>query len=374
MTTIDRRTFIGGAALAAGAFAAGSGGAVQARPANRPVIVSSANGLRATARASEILLAGGRPIDAVVAGVNIIEDDPADDSVGYGGLPNEEGVVELDASVMDGATGGAGAVAGLHGIKNPSKVAQLVMERTDHVLLVGQGAQRFALAHGFKIEDLLTDESRRIWLTWRETHSQVDDWGPSEFQAEPGTSPPSMAPKARLAPSLDPFTARARWCAAHPPTGTISCLALDAAGNLAGVTTTSGLAFKIPGRVGDSPLIGCGLYVDNEVGAAGSTGRGEEVIKINGARIVVENMRRGMPPRDACLDALQRIVDRYKSRGRPAWQVNFYAVNKDGAHAGAAIWDMTGNHEGPKRAQYAVFDGTTNALHDSAHLFKRAWK
>ena len=371
MGIIDRRTFIGGSALAAGALsghlsdpALGQGAA----PGARPVVVSSANGLPATARAAELLRAGGRPIDAVIAGVNIVEDDPADNSVGYGGLPNAEGVVELDASVMDGRTGGAGAVASLRGIKNPSKVARLVMERTDHVLLVGEGAQRFAVAHGFQIENLLTEDSRKIWLEWLETHSKQDDWGPSELEAEPGTAP---AASAGTAAAHDPALARVRWLATHPRTGTISCLALDRDGALAGTTTTSGLAFKIPGRVGDSPLIGCGLYVDNEVGAAGSTGRGEEVIKINGSRIVVENMRRGLQPREACLDALQRIVDRYRSKGRPAWNVNFYAVNKDGAHAGAAIWDREPSQDGFVRSRYAAFDASGNSLRDSAFLFSR---
>jgi N4-(beta-N-acetylglucosaminyl)-L-asparaginase len=371
MTTVDRRTFLGGLAVTAGALTSG-GGEAEARPATgpRPIVVSSSNGLRATERAAALILGGARPIDAVVSGVNIVEDDPTDTSVGYGGLPNEEGIVELDASVMDGSTGGAGAVAALRGIKNPSKVALLVMERTDHVLIVGEGAQRFAVAHGFRVENLLTDSSRSTWLAWRESLSHDDDWGPPTFEAYE-TAPATKA--RRPADSSTDPVAMAAWYRQHRPTGTISCLALDAKGNLAGTTTTSGLAFKIPGRVGDSPLIGCGLYVDNEVGAAGSTGRGEEVIKINGSRTVVENMRRGMSPADACLDALQRIVDRYKDRGRPSWQVNFYAINKAGEFAGAAIWDSVATPEGPSRASYAVFDGIKNMHADSHFLFKRSW-
>jgi len=364
MKPLDRRTFLGASALAAGAVLASpleSG----ARPGQgfRPVVISSGNGLRATERASRVIQGGGLPIDGVIAGVNIVEEDPKDQTVGYGGLPNERGVVELDASVMDGRTGGAGAVAALQGVRTPSKVARLVMERTDHVMLVGEGAQQFAAAHGFPIENLLTDESRRVWLEWVEHHSTVDDWGPGTFEAEPGTAPRAAAPEAPRP--------RPHWYVTHPPTGTISCLALDANGDLAGTTTTSGLAFKIPGRVGDSPLIGCGLYVDNEVGAAGSTGRGEEVIKINGARTVVENMRRGMAPQEACLDALQRIVDRYRGKGKPAWDVFFYALAKDGRHASAGIWDAGPSPEGPQRSRYAAFDASGNSLRECAYLFKR---
>lgn len=367
MKFVSRRNFLTAASIVAGSLATGSREALGARPAgSRPIVVSSGNGLRATEQAMKILKAGGRPLDAVIAGVNIVEDDPKDMTVGFGGLPNERGIVELDASVMDGPSGGAGAVASIQGIKNPSRVARLVMERTDHVLLVGEGAQQFAVAHGFKVEDLLTEESRKVWLEWLETRSTTDDWGPSEFEAD---NPHTMSAASR--PQATGLSAESLWMVKHPPTGTINCLAVDAKGDIAGTTTTSGLAFKIPGRVGDSPLIGCGLYVDNEVGGAGSTGRGEEVIKINGARIVVENMRRGMTPTDACLDALQRIVDRYKSKGKPAWNVNFYAVNKDGVSGGAAIWDKIAGPDGGHRIQHAVFDETGNSLRDSAFLFKR---
>lgn len=358
MKSITRRDFLGTAALAAGAVASSSN-AVDGQSATRhklPVVISSSNGLRATARASEILRSGGRPMDAVISGVNIVEEDPEDISVGYGGLPNEAGVVELDASVMDGASGGAGAVAALQGVKTPSKVARLVMERTNHVMLVGEGAQRFAIAHGFPIEELLTDKSRKIWLQWLESRSDGDDWGPPAFQR---------------APEADHGSAELHWAVRHRPTGTITCLAVAADGDISGTTTTSGLAFKIPGRVGDSPIIGAGLYVDNEVGAAGSTGQGEEVIKIGGTRIVVENMRRGMSPLEACRDALERIVHRYRSQGRPAWDVYFYALNKDGAHGAASIWS-THNAEGePKPSQYAAFDESGNSLRDCASLFTR---
>jgi N4-(beta-N-acetylglucosaminyl)-L-asparaginase len=365
MKPLNRRTFIGGSVIAAGAVAARqASGNAQPAPASRPIVISSANGLLATERAAQTMQRGGSPVEAVVAGVNIVEEDPKDMTVGYGGLPNEAGVVELDASIMDGRTGGAGAVAALQGVKTPSRVARLVMERTDHVMLVGDGAQRFAVAHGFVVENLLTEESRRVWLEWLERRGRDDDWGPSEFDAEPGTAPKPTASSGVPATRPHPYVL-------NPPTGTITCLGLDARGDLAGTTTTSGLAFKIPGRVGDSPLIGCGLYVDNEVGAAGSTGRGEEVIKINGARIVVENMRRGLAPLEACLDALQRIVDRYRGKGKPAWDVFFYALAKDGRHAAASIWDASGTPPKMQRSQYAVFDGNGNSLRDCGYLFKR---
>jgi N4-(beta-N-acetylglucosaminyl)-L-asparaginase len=364
MKHLDRRSFIGASALAAGAVAARPVAGIATTSAARPIVISSANGLLATGQAGLALERGGTPVDAVVAGVNIVEEDPKDMTVGYGGLPNEAGVVELDASVMDGRSGGAGAVAALQGVRTPSKVARLVMERTDHVMLVGDGAQRFAIAHGFAIENLLTDESRRVWLEWLERRGERDDWGPPVFDAEPDSTKPPAAARRQPTRIAHPYVL-------NPPTGTISCLALDAHGDLAGTTTTSGLAFKIPGRVGDSPLIGCGLYVDNEVGAAGSTGRGEEVIKINGARTVVENMRRGMSPLDACLDALQRIVDRYRGKGKPAWDVFFYAIAKDGRHAAASIWDASGTHGKMQRSTYAAFDAGGNSLRECGYLFKR---
>lgn len=330
----------------------------QTAPATPPVVIASSNrievegaepyygGLRATARALELLRQGRDTLEAVVAGVNLVEDDPNDDSVGYGGLPNEEGEVELDASVMHGPTGKAGAVAGLRYVKNPSSVAKLVMERTDHVLLVGEGALRFALSYGFPKQNLLTERSRKIWLRWREERSKDDDWGPNEV---------------KLVPEEQSWEIRyLRRILEQRPTGTINCLALNEKGDLSGVTTTSGLAFKIPGRVGDSPLIGAGLYVDNDIGAAGSTGRGEEVIKICGAHTIVENMRRGMSPVDACLDALKRIVNKYK--GRPDFQVKFYALNKKGEYGCAGIWSDV---------EFAVSDAKGHRIEPGAYLFKR---
>ena len=312
-------------------------------------VVSSGNGLRATEKAMELLRQGKDPLDAVIAGVNIVENDPDDRSVGYGGLPNEEGVVELDSSVMHGPTHNGGAVASLRNIKNPSKVAKLVMERTDHALLVGNGALKFAKAHGFKEEDLLTDRSRATWLRRKEGLSERDFWFP---------------PK--------PEEAEGEFASFFEYHGTINCCAIDAAGNLAGVTTTSGFFFKIPGRVGDSPIIGAGLYVDNEVGAAGSTGRGEANILNCGSFQVVNFMSMGKSPEEACLKALERIANTSKrlphlldDNGRPRFGLNFYAVNKKGEYAGASMWSGS---------RYAVHDGKENTRKPCAFLFKREKK
>ncbi len=311
-------------------------------------MIASANGLRATEKAMAMMAGGADTLDAVVSGVNIVEEDPNDHSVGYGGLPNEDGVVELDSCLMHGPTCRAGSVAALRNIKTPSRVAKLVMERTDHVMLVGEGALRFARAHGFTEVNLLTDESRRIWLKWKEGRSDTDDW----------IAPPEVGDDAHSAAYADLLFTY----------GTINCCALNGAGDLSGVTTTSGLSYKIPGRVGDSPIIGAGLFVDNTVGAAGSTGRGEAVIKTCGAHTVVEAMRHGMAPVEACLHALQRIVDtttepRLKRKdGRPNFDVKFYALARDGRHGAAAIWSG---------AKYAVFSEGRNRHEEAAFLYER---
>jgi N4-(beta-N-acetylglucosaminyl)-L-asparaginase len=349
-----------------------------------PVIISSANGatvpkrgvepkgISCLERAMQILKAGGDTLDAVVAGVNIVEDDPDDNSVGYGGLPNEDCEVELDASVMHGPSRRAGAVANLKNIKNPSKVAKLVLERTDHILIVGEGALRFALKHGFKKEDLLTEESRQAWLAWRESLNPKDNWGPSWHKTAPASS--RKISRANLAPeqaALNDWIAEILY---NRPTGTINCLAVDANGDISGVTTTSGLAWKIPGRVGDSPLIGCGLYVDNEVGAAGSTGRGEENIYINGGHTVVEMMRRGLSPTDAALEACKRVAARYGNNLDELKEIDisFYAVNKKGEYGAASIWDGRITVRGEKRrTKFAVHDGKAAKLVETAYLFER---
>lgn len=372
-TKVTRRDFFRTSAVAgfgARLFGALSPVTFAQSKGSRPLVVSSANGLRATAKAMEMIRAGKDTLDAVVAGVNIVEDDPKDMSVGYGGLPNEDGVVELDASVMHGPTKRAGAVASIQKIKNPSKVAQLVLERTDHLLLVGPGALRFALAHGFKEEELLTEESRIVWLRWKERMSADDGWGPG--LAAPDV-PPTQSKLLNGDPKRAELIALADEYIAHPPTGTINCIAVNERGDISGTTTTSGLFHKLAGRVGDSPLIGCGLFVDNEVGAAGSTGRGEECIKINGAHTVVEMMRKGMSPTDAALEACKRVAANYNNNMAKLkkFSVNFYAINKSGEHGAANLWGYSVNSKGErKRNQYAVHDGRENKLHDVAYLYE----
>ncbi len=306
--------------------------------------IASGNGLKAVETALAQMNGGTAPVDAAVAGVNLNELDPEDSSVGYGGLPNEEGVVELDAAVMEGPTHRAGAVASLRGIKTPSRVALLVMRRSDHVLLVGEGARRFARAHGFVEEELLTEKSRKLWLYWKETLSDKDDWFPPT--AEELANDPVLK---------------------NRPTGTIHLSARSASGDLGCTTTTSGLAFKVPGRVGDSPLIGDGLYLDNAVGSAGGTGRGEAAILACGAFAVVERMRGGRKPVDACLDVLARVVDQSRKNGnadgdgKPTFNLVLYALAKDGSFGSASLWS------GQK---FAVADDAGARLEESGFLFQ----
>ncbi len=372
MGSTSRRDFIkkaAGLGAAVGAGVAGSGkpvvdalsgiGVTEARASAgpRPVVISSANGMRAVKRAMEIIAGGGDCLDAVIAGVNVVENDPEDMTVGYGGLPNEDGVVELDSSVMYGPTHRAGAVAALRKVKTPSRVARLVMERTDHVLIVGEGALRFAKAHGFKEEEILTDAARERWLKWKESLSDEDDWIPAPPKGGEDTGE---------------LLRRRGWRELVREHGTINCNALDLSGNLAGVTTTSGLSFKIPGRVGDSPIIGAGLYVDNEVGACGSTGRGEANLINCNCVMVVEHMREGASPEEACLKVCERIVDHNKldrlkdMDGRPNFNVKFYAINSRGEFGGAAIWQGVG--KGVSR--FALHDGVEAKLHESAYLYR----
>ncbi len=350
---ISRRGFFGTAAAATAAgflnpSAVKAAGSTLSQRSG-PVVISSANGLSATEKAATMIEGGGDTLDAVIAGVNIVEKDPDDMSVGYGGLPNEDGIVELDSCVMHGPTCRAGAVAALRNIKTPSNVAQTVMNRTDHVLLVGEGALRFARAHGFEEVNLLTDKARRVWLKWKETHSNRDDW-----------IRPEVSDAQSNALDAFPFTY-----------GTINCCGLSPSGDLSGVTTTSGLSYKIPGRVGDSPIIGAGLFVDNKVGAAGSTGRGEAVIKICGSHTVVEGMRQGMSPEEACLMALQRIVDTTTEKrllrkdGRPNFDVKFYAVAKDGRFGAASIWSG---------GKFSINADGNNRHEDAAYLYERPKK
>ena len=309
------------------------------------IITSHANetGQKAMEAGWEILRNGGSAVDAVEKAANVIEVDPEDTSVGYGGLPNERGVVQLDASFMDGKTYSAGAVASLENIKTPASVAKLVMQRTDHVLLVGVGALEFAKAWGFPEENLLTEKARKIWLRWKEEMSPSDDWGsPEHLQKVSGKEA-----YWRDFPDIEHHY------------GTTNVLAIDTNGDIAGCTTTSGLSFKLNGRVGDSPIIGAGLYVDNEAGAAGATGRGEDVIKSCASYYMVLRMKEGRTPQQACEDALRMIVDRYKKVNPDFFPgEKFVAINKYG-ELGCASMTGTRNPQMSVRAEkgYSRYEG-----------------
>ncbi len=362
---LRQASLVGAGTVVAASFPVTTLERVAAQTASEPVVIASGNGLRSVTKAMEMIRSGSDALDAVIAGVNIVEDDPNDHTVGYGGLPNEDGVVELDSAVMHGPTHRAGAVASLRNIKNPSKVARVVMERTDHVLLVGEGALRFAKAHGFKEENLLTDEAREIWLRWKETMSGKDGWLPPHTAnekeiGEAGSVKPYLREgESGIAGAWDPNVR---------PTGTIHCSAIDVKGNISCVTTTSGLAYKLAGRVGDSPIIGAGLFVDNDIGAAGSTGRGEANLMNCSSVMIVEFMRQGKSPEQACLDACQRIVDHNRMRrlkddsGRPIFDVKFYAVNKKGIVGSAGIYGG---------GDFAVNDGAGPRLVSMAYLYKK---
>ncbi len=317
----------------------------------RPMVIASRNGnvskdaagLTCVAKAFQMLTGGTDVLDAVIAGVNIVELDPEDTSVGYGGLPNAEGVVQLDASVMHGPLKKAGGVACLEGVRTPSLVAKKVMEEIDHLLLVGKDAQAFARQMGFAIEpDLNTEKSRRLWLEWKR-RTDPEHYPAGKKRAEAW----HRAGLGMIAEGLldeDHFY------------GTINCNALNAKGELAGVTTTSGLAWKIPGRVGDSPIIGAGLYVDGDVGAAGSTGRGEANLFSLGSFLVVEFLRAGMAPKDAGFAALKRVAANtvekrlLNAQGKPNFNVNYYIVNRGGDYAGVALYESSGKQP----VRYAV--------------------
>jgi N4-(beta-N-acetylglucosaminyl)-L-asparaginase len=306
----------------------------------RPGVVASANGNEfknggeetCVQRAFRLMTSGADVLDACLAGVNIVELDPLDDSVGYGGLPNADGVVQLDSSVMHGPKKRAGAVASLEGVRTPSLVARAVMETTDHHLLVGHGAQLFARNMGFKIEDdLNTENSRRLWLEWKrrtDPAHYLDPLKRAEVWRREG-----MKMVAEGLIREEHFY------------GTINCDAVNSKGEVCGVTTTSGLAWKIPGRVGDSPILGAGLYVDGAVGAAGSTGRGEANLFNLCSFLIVEEMRRGKHPKDAGLEALRRIrantVEKrlLNREGNPSFGIQFYVLNARGEHAGVSMYE-----------------------------------
>jgi N4-(beta-N-acetylglucosaminyl)-L-asparaginase len=342
--SLSRRQFVslGASSLAALSIAA----APPRKPGNhKPVVIASGNQKTAEI-AMEMVRQGSDPLDAVIAGVAIVEADPNDHSVGLGGTPNEEGVVELDASVMHGQTHGGAGVAGLRNIVHPAAVARCIMKRTKHVLLVGDNALKFAREHGFPEQDLLTDVTRQAWIAWKE--SRLRD---------------SRIPV--VTAQLDPTV---RDLVERPVHGTIHCAALDTFGDLAAVTTTSGLGYKVPGRVGDSPILGAGLYLDNTVGSCGSVGLGEVNLLNCASFLVVENLRRGMHPKDALVATTRRVVEtttrdpRFRDdRGRPTFDVVFYCLTREGKYAAANI-------HGP--AGLVVADGEKVSMVDSATLFE----
>jgi N4-(beta-N-acetylglucosaminyl)-L-asparaginase len=364
--------------------------AAHARPraAALPVAVASGNGLRAVERAMEILDGGADPLDAAIEGVALVEEDPADYTVGYGGVPNADGVIQLDACCLHGPTHRGGGVAALEGIRTPSRVAKLVLERTDHVLLVGRGALEFAKLHGFVESDLHTPFTRELYTYWKGAVSAKDDYLPPPIESlrpdvqefirrygeeffhpdaptpEVGTRPPGPgAARAAAGPPSD----RRRTAPRDDVWGTINCDVVDARGNVAGVTTTSGLFFKIPGRVGDSPILGAGLYVDNDVGAAGSTGRGEANLLNLSSFLIVERMRAGAHPTDACVEACRRIAENTldprlrREDGRPNFGMNFYAVDRTGRYGGASMY---------AGSRFAVADARGARREDAAALFE----
>ena len=359
---ISRRDFVKSASLAAAAplslaQAPAPQGAPAVRRTVRPVVISDYSGWEfknggaenAVQRAFRLITEGQDVLDALIAGVNIPELDPLETGIGYGALPNANGVIELDSSCMHGPKKRAGAVACLEGVRTPSLVAKAVMEYTDHHLLVGAGAQQFARNMGFTVEDdLNTETSRRLWREWKR---RVDP----EHWLDPNGNERKPKPKHEKDPGAEAAW-QARGLAAGKAMvrdglipegsfwGTINCDGLGPNGDICGVTTTSGLAWKIPGRTGDSPILGAGLYVDNEVGAAGSTGRGEANLYNLSSFLIVESMRRGMSPKDAGMEALKRIKANtiesrlLNSKGNPNFNIRFFVLNKQGDYAGVAMY------------------------------------
>ncbi len=309
-------------------------------------IIASHNGLRAAEQAYASLAAGRSPLDACVEAATLVEDDPDELSVGYGGLPNEDGVVELDAAVMDGSTHRGAGVAALRGIRHPTQVARLVLQQTDRVLLVGEGALRFALANGFVEENLLTDKARRMWLHWRRTRPGTD-W---------------------LPPPADEIDLDVQaWFEKHfyRSQGTVHFAAIDGRGDMACATSTSGHAFKLAGRVGDSPILGAGLYVENAIGSCGSIGWGEANMQNLSSFAAVELMRRGLSPHEAGLEVLRRVAKhapphKRDAEGRPNFNLQLYLLARDGRHAGVAL-------RGPK--QIAVVDERGGRLEPCETLY-----
>ena len=362
-----RREFLSAsAAVAAGIATPGLANALAPEPSRggrvaRPIVVGSSNGhISKNAQgktgvqvALEMIQRGGDPLDAVIAGVTIVELDPNDQSVGLGGLPNEDGVVQLDASCMHGPTRRAGSVACLEDVAEAAQVAKAVMDNTDHVMLVGDDAKAFAVKLGFRTQNLLTEKSRQDWMSWKAKSSPTDNWLER-------TRPPEASREERSHVWRD--------AAGVPYTyGTINMCAVTGAGDISSVTTTSGRSWKVAGRVGDSPIIGAGQYCDNAVGAAGSTGRGEACIKVCASFLAVELMRQGKSPEQALLEVMQRVVAMTESRlldknGRPLFDLEFYAVTKNGQYAGASAYEGS---------QFAIADERGARMEPTIFLYKK---
>jgi N4-(beta-N-acetylglucosaminyl)-L-asparaginase len=370
-------------------------------PPKHPVIITRETGDNAVAEAYSLLEQGTDTLEAALHICQAREDDPSDHSVGYGGLPNEDGIVELDACVMHGPTRRAGSVAAITNIRHAARVADTVMRRTAHVMIVGTNAEKFAVTEGFARENMLTDDARKIWLLWKE-HG-IGWWGPGIDSPDwkPPVQTPGAIPHASLYPRhptpdhLPAIEARLRYLAdradrlgipAHlrheaalqvlwPTTGTIHVSALNTKGEMSGATTTSGMAWKIPGRVGDSPIIGAGCYTDQEIGSAGATGNGEENIKISGAHTIIDCMRRGATPKEAGLEALRRIARNYNNDMTKLRYLDmiYYILRRDGAYAGVSLWSTRGTgaqkkfviHDGALRTEPcdSLFEGTTLSIH-----------
>jgi len=386
--SIARRDFI--QSVLAGAVALSTPNAIKAAnvadeknsagQAKPPVLISAENASNYLDGGYSFLAGGGDTLDAVLKVVQGPENDPNDESVGLGGHPNEEGVVELDACCMHGPTRTAGSVGGVRNIKNASLLSNAVRLHTGHVMLVGEGAERFAVAQGFPRENLLTDKSRKEWLLWKETHA--DWWGASLSSPDWRSRLRKRALSEEWHDHLERMNEIAaqigippesRWDAIRyvvfPPTGTTHGSALNAKGEISGCTTTSGLAWKIPGRVGDSAIIGAGCYADQDVGSAGATGSGEENIKVAGAHTIIESMRRGMSPLEAGMDALQRIARNYNGDEERLQYIDmtYYILRKDGAYAGVSLWEGYSDVATPHRI--AIHDGTKR-LEKTASLFR----
>ncbi len=368
----------------------------QLKPPSKPVIVTRVTGDESIQQAYQMLLDGADTLEAAHHICVGRENDPSDHSVGLGGLPNEEGIVELDSCCMHGPTRNAGSVGGVRNIKNVCLVARKVFEHTGHVMLIGEGAEKFAVDLGFPRENLLTDDARKVWLLWKENNSQMDWWGPGisdsnwkdPYADKPAPNPSidlhglsslrpgpiprhpgpewdatiraraqkltEMAADLGIAPDQRLFAAeQVLW----PTTGTIHVSVVNTKGEISGATTTSGLAWKLPGRLGDSPIIGAGCYTDQDIGSAGATGSGEENIKVAGAHTIVELMRQGYSPKDAGMETLRRIVRNYNGDMKKIryLDMEYYIVRKDGAYAGCSLWS---NSATGRPRVFTVHDGT----------------